>query len=601
MNTTKPIDWYLNEDATKQNQLENFKLKIRKVAVIRLILFLGIIVAITLMLNNALELGASMFPICMIAFLFAVKSSLNLKQEAIKCETAITIIKEEIKAIQGNPINSDTGIDLLQLKHPFAHDLDIFGRKSLWHYLNRTLSPDGRIKLAEVVLNPESELREINIRQEITQELKNHPDFLLQFRVEGICAEKFPLPNAKIENWLYEDLSFLNQAIIKWGRWIFPSITLLIIIGYSISLVPAWALSISIAVNLLVLSRTIKTINTIHNRHSGMSQAIAHHYALTNYCRTQQFNHPLLVVAINSAQESYQAVGQLHRLLNRFDVRLNGFMGILLNTFLLYDYHCLFEIEKWKKTQHLTILKSLHAISTMEYWISLGNFAFQRPDFNFAEITESGEMQADNLYHPLLNSVKHVSNNLSLGKKEQLTLLTGANMTGKSTWLRAIGLNAVIAYIGLPIAATKATFPHMKIYTSMRITDDLDEGISYFKAEISRLQNLLSSIRQSNTKWLVLLDEPLRGTNSGDKQAGTIGLIKNLIKLPTLGVLATHDAALSVLENEYPNLISNYHFDSTVSGYELTFDYTLKSGCSTSNNATILMKLNGILEDDNNL
>lgn len=600
MNSILPIDWYQKEDASKQNQLDSLRINIRKVAVIRLFLFLGIIGSITLMLNDSFDLGVILFPTCLISFLFAVKRSLSLKQEASKCETARAIIKEEIKAILGNPINTDTGLDLLQLKHPFAHDLDIFGRKSLWHYLNRTLSPDGRKKLADSILNPESGLKEIKTRQEITLEIKKHPEFLLHFRVEGICAEKSPLPNSKIENWINEELPFLNQVIIRWGRWLFPSITLMIILGYSFSLIPAWALSISIAVNLLVLSRTIKTINTIHNRHSGMSQAIAHHYALINYCRKQNFAHSYLVEAIKSAQESYQAVGQLHRLLNRFDIRLNGFMGILLNTFFLFDYHCLYEIEKWKRTHQTTIFRSLQAMSTMEYWISLGNFAYQRPEFTVPELSESGEMHADELYHPLLNTVKPVANTLSLGKKEQLILLTGANMTGKSTWLRAIGLNAVIAYVGLPIAAKKANFPLMKIYTSMRITDDLDEGISYFKAEISRLQNLLTSIRNDSSNWLVLLDEPLRGTNSGDKQAGTIGLIKNLIKLPTLGVLATHDAALSVLENEFPNKISNYHFDSTVSGYELTFDYTLKSGCSTSNNATILMKLNGILQDDTN-
>jgi DNA mismatch repair ATPase MutS len=233
----------------------------------------------------------------------------------------------------------------------------------------------------------------------------------------------------------------------------------------------------------------------------------------------------------------------------------------------------------------------------MEQYVSLANFSYQHPSFIYPEINNDEKMQAIGLFHPLIHG-NIIANTLELGQQEQVILLTGANMTGKSTWLRAIGLNAVLAYSGLPIAAKSACLPLMHIYTSMRITDDLEEGISYFKAEITRLQTLLTSIRLENSKWLVLLDEPLRGTNSGDKQAGTIGLIKNLLNLPAIGILATHDAALSVLEIQYPGKISNYHFDSSISGNELTFDYTLKSGCSTSNNATTLMRLNGILLDE---
>ena len=595
---SKPKDWYKQELQITQETVSAQRNQLRRISTVRLLLFISILFAVYVLFQNRITEGTLLLLICVSAFLFAIKKSLALKRLLLQSKITLQLIQLELDSCDGAPSGKDTGNDLLDLKHPYAHDLDLFGKKSLWHYLNRTLTPDGRAGLAHQLLSPEISIEIIQEKQEIIRELTHNPKRLVQFRVQGLSEEENPSPAAQTQEWLDETYTFLQDPLVRFGRWIFPAITLISLLGYLLNFLPVWLLSLSIGINLLILGRTIQKINAVHNRHSEIGKSIAHHLALIRYWADQKLEQKSLQQSHAAAVNSLKAVHELHTLLNRFDIRLNGLMGILLNTFLLFDYHCLFAIESWKLKHRSTLLTSMREMALLEQWISMGNFAFQRPGFHFPEITTQGEMMAEGLFHPLLNAENAIANTLSLGKNDQLILLTGANMTGKSTWLRAIGLNAVLAYAGLPIAAATGKIPLMRIYTSMRITDDLEEGISYFKAEISRLHDLLSSIRKQDSHWLVLLDEPLRGTNSGDKQAGTIGIIRNLLKLPAIGILATHDASLRTLEDTYPGKVSNFHFDSGIRGNELHFDYTLRSGCSTSNNATLLMRLNGILVDD---
>jgi hypothetical protein len=592
-----PQQWYNQERSKIDADIILIRRKIKVISTIRLALFTAILLAILFLYQHNYLFGSILFALSLTAFLFALKRSLEQKKKLHQSETALKIIQLECNALMGKPSGQDIGADLLDLKHPFAHDLDLFGKHSLWHYINRTLTFDGRMLLADALLNPQLNKEELIQKQAIVSELKNQPETLLHFRVHGLSEQENPAPASQIENWLNEEISLSQKPLIRYGRWIFSAIALISILGFAFNFLPGWCLSTALTLNFIMLGTTIKQINFIHQKHSGIVKTIAHHEALLAYVSQLKFEHLSLSEIQNDAQHSLQAIKNLHRALNRFDVRLNGFMGIVMNIVFMFDYHCLVEIETWKNNNRNALQKSLKNMATMEYSISLANFAFQRPNFNFPQFTSQDSMQAEGLFHPLLHAEKAVSNTLSLGENEKMVLLTGANMTGKSTWLRAIGLNATLAYLGLPIAAKSAQFPLLRIYTSMRITDDLEEGISYFKAEISRLQALLTSIRNSEATWLFLIDEPLRGTNAGDKQAGTIGIIKNLITLNAVGILASHDAALSNLETENPGKIKNYHFDSEIIGNELSFDYTLKSGCSTSNNATLLMKLNGILLD----
>jgi hypothetical protein len=202
-----------------------------------------------------------------------------------------------------------------------------------------------------------------------------------------LSEQENPAPASQIENWLLEEISLSHKPLIRYGRWIFSAIALISILGFSLNLLPGWCLSTALALNFIILGTTIKQINFIHQKHSGIVKTIAHHEALLAYVSQLKFEHSNLSEIQNYAQHSLQAIRDLHRALNRFDVRLNGFMGIVMNIVFMFDYHCLVEIESWKNNNRNALQKSLKNMANMEYAISLANFAFQRPNFNFPQFT----------------------------------------------------------------------------------------------------------------------------------------------------------------------------------------------------------------------
>jgi len=233
----------------------------------------------------------------------------------------------------------------------------------------------------------------------------------------------------------------------------------------------------------------------------------------------------------------------------------------------------------------------------VDVYVSCAVYAFNHPENIYPDINTSDlVIRAKDLKHPLLLPATAVGNDVSLGNAEQFYLLTGANMTGKSTFIRTIGVSNVLSHIGLPLPAKELSVPLLDLYTSMRITDSVQDDISYFRAELNRIKTIMDRVKASATPYMVLLDEPLRGTNSTDKQQGTRAIVENLLSYHAIGIVATHDTGLCDMETDYSGRVSNYHFESQVGETALTFDFKLKPGASTSNNATILMRQMGIVK-----
>jgi DNA mismatch repair ATPase MutS len=236
----------------------------------------------------------------------------------------------------------------------------------------------------------------------------------------------------------------------------------------------------------------------------------------------------------------------------------------------------------------------MDAVEQLDVLVSLATYAFNNPENVYAELSEEHQfVELRDVKHPLINA-QVVGNGFRIGKPERFYLLTGANMTGKSTYIRTIGVSVLLSYVGLPIKASKAVVPVLHLYTSMRITDSLQDDRSYFKAELNRMQHIMQQAATGQPA-LILIDEPLKGTNSLDKRNGTIAIIRRLLERNTVGIIATHDTQLCDMEVLHAPLLVNRHFDSEVVDGELVFDYTLKNGCSQSNNATILMEKMGII------
>ncbi len=278
-------------------------------------------------------------------------------------------------------------------------------------------------------------------------------------------------------------------------------------------------------------------------------------------------------------------------LLEWFELR-NSSIHFLVNNILFWDLNLAFKIEKWRNQVSDNVEDWFSVIGQFEALSSLATLKFNNPDWSMPKFNEDVTLNAENMGHPLINKKERVINNLSI-KKGNIIIITGPNMAGKSTFLRSIGVNIVLAQTGSPVCSSKFVLSPVDIYTSMKISDSLDKKMSLFYAELSRLKKIIDSLK--NKKTFFLIDEMLKGTNVIDRQKGSLALMRQLIENNVNGILATHDLKLSELEDEYEEeKITNYHFDSFINGENLEFDYKLKNGVCKSFNAHILMKNMGI-------
>ena len=288
-----------------------------------------------------------------------------------------------------------------------------------------------------------------------------------------------------------------------------------------------------------------------------------------------------------------KAIQQLNKILARFDYRFNPLVFIPLNIFLLWDLQQVLQLEKWKERNNEEVRHWFESLETYEALCSIGTLSFNHPLWCFPELNDlKPEFSAKELGHPLIEPTKSVVNDFSTAGRGQINIITGSNMAGKSTFLRAVGINMVLGSMGAPVNASAMKFSPLAVMSSMRIKDNLEESTSTFYAELKKLKTIIDAVKK-NKPVFILLDEILRGTNSHDRHTGSKALIRQLLADQAIGLVATHDLELASLSEEYPG-VHNYHFDVQVKAEELYFDYKLKPGICTSLNASILMRKIGI-------
>jgi DNA mismatch repair ATPase MutS len=296
-----------------------------------------------------------------------------------------------------------------------------------------------------------------------------------------------------------------------------------------------------------------------------------------------------------NAAEADKKITGLASLMSAFDARLNFMTNMVVNGLLLYDLQCVYRLERWKMENAGHLEGWIDTTRETEALGSLGTFSFNHPEFVFAHINLSLELSAKEMGHPLLRPEERITNNLHMDREQSVMIITGANMAGKSTFLRTLGVNVVLALAGAPVCAERFDCPWLQMRSGMRTADSLKDHQSYFYAELDRLKSIMDELA-TGKPLLILLDEILKGTNSTDKQAGSIALVRQLIGQQCLVLIATHDLALGDLEKEYPGRIHNYCFEANIENDQLSFDYKLNRGLAQKMNATFLMKKMGIIK-----
>ncbi|MBL4753350.1 MAG: hypothetical protein JKY52_07130 [Flavobacteriales bacterium] len=542
-------------------------------------------------------LGILIFIASASLFYNLVKQHSRLDFTKLQLSMLIKINEEEINRLAGNNSEYNTGEEYIDMDHPYAADLDLFGKGSLFQYINRTSGNSGRECLAKWLLETAEE-KEILLRQDAVTELKNKIDWRQDFQAIGRLTKEKEHDLDLLVDWLNDPAYFSNIKIYEIILTILPfaTITLLFL---SIFLIPITIPGILILVQIWIIRENRKKIKPYYLKTQGKYEVLLKYEGLIESIEGERFTSEKLMLLRNHITESRsnktasENINSLAKIVNAFDWRLNMIYP-LINAVFMWDIQCILRLEKWKSTfkdEMRTWFTSIHEIDALS---SLGTFYFNNPEFTMPKITSSKfVVKAGNLGHPLINESSRICNDLDMDGTGKFILITGSNMAGKSTFIRSVGLGLVLATTGAPICADHFEFYPMKIYTSMRVKDSLDDGESSFYAELKRLKLILDNLNKKE-KVMVLLDEILRGTNSEDKHTGSKAFIKQLTKYHCMGLIATHDLELGGLADQFPEKIKNCCFEVLIKGEKFTYDYKLKEGVCQTLNATVLMKHMGI-------
>ncbi len=532
-------------------------------------------------------------------FVVAVAIHENIIKERKFHEAIKEINENEIKAIQGEFLDFDTGEEFVSTDHAYSSDLDIFGHRSVFHSLNRTSTSIGR-KFLSSWLNtfPENaSTNEIVQKQEAVQELADKLDLRQNIQAHGRFIEDSMKRMESFQDLFDEPAVVLGKKPLIGFIHLFPFVTIGGVVSVFFHM--PWPVPVALVLIQGIVNRfTAKARKRIYDLTSRNAKILTAYAKITAELEKENFASSKLKdyrskLFLEDKPASFH-IKRLSTLLGYFDMRLSREFHLLFNNVLFWDLHCVYRIEKWKRKTGPVIHKWFDVIGYFEALSSFANTLFNNKDWSMPEVCgPEFRLEARSIGHPLIPNAENVHNDVILQNKGNVLIVTGPNMSGKTTFLKTLGVNIVLAMAGGPVCAQRLVLSPLKLYTSMKVSDSLDKKLSLFYAELQRLKMIMDAILGKEPVFF-LIDEMLKGTNESDRHKGAIALIKQLVDNAADGVLATHDLELTKLEQDFAESISNYHFDGYIEKDKLLFDYKLKTGICQSSNALELMKKVGI-------
>lgn len=563
-------------------------------SLIRLVLFFGI-GALFFLLWSLVSPAAAFLSlvVCLFAFAKFVFWHQRIQKEQHHYEHLTTINEQEISFLNGDYSMFGDGSEFVDPQHPYTVDLDIFGAYSFFQYTNRTSTAIGKRCLANYLQIGEQE-EEILARQAAILELKEKLDWRQDFQAKGMATDDSYAHILALQEWLSQPPVILgNKMYTSALYWVPP----LAVIGVVLSFLFPWQIIIPfLAPAGYFLKKTVEAINKITHQTGSAEKIIAYYGELIEHIEEAIFESPKLKILqqqlVKNGSSASSQTKRLSYLIAQLNLRNNMF-AIFLNILTIWDLQWTYRLEKWKEAHQTLLLNWFNALEEIEALISLSTSTYNNPEWNMPKISNENIIIGTAVGHPLIESNKRITNDFSIPTKGHIKLVTGSNMAGKSTLLRTVSLNIVLANCGAAVCAQSFQTPLLQVYTSMRTQDALHESTSSFYAELKRLKIIIEAVEAQENIFFVM-DEILKGTNSNDRHTGSKALIKQLIKSKGSGIIATHDLELGALEASYGGAIENWCMEVEVNEGELVFDYKLKKGVSQSFNATQLMKNMGI-------
>lgn len=586
-----PAKFYNNQLEKYSKQLKRVKKSLGLISLLRLVVFVALIFGVYYFFENS-QIASLIAIIGTCLFVFLVSVYTNLKYKRNKLQELVKINSNELKALKGDFSSFKTGNRFVDPSHDFSNDIDLFGEGSFFQYVNRTATKYGKEKFAKILIA--NNINDINKKQEAIQELRDKVEWRQNFSATASLV-KTETSESTILKWLKEYTSFLPASMGKLPL-IFSIASLIIIAVTGLNYLHPFFLVIWFFLGLGITGTYLKKINTLSLNTSKTQETFQQYYKLFYAIEKMTFKSELLKeqrqYIIDDTKKVSKIIQKFSKALDALDQRNNIFVAFFGNAFFLWDIMQSFRIEKWIEMHQNEVEDWFKVVAFFDAYNSLGNFAFNHPDYIFPELVDNDFIiKSENLGHPLVKKENLVANDFVINK-EGVFIITGANMAGKSTFLRTVSLYIVMANNGLPICASSGSYTPVKLITSMRTSDSLSKDESYFFSELKRLKFIVDKIKEDN--YFIILDEILKGTNSKDKAEGSKKFVQKISKSKSTGMIATHDLSLCEVAKKNDK-VENYYFDAYIKNDELSFDYKLKKGICKNMNASFLLKRMGIV------
>lgn len=593
-----PKNHYTERLSLTKGQLQQVKKQIFRISMLRLTLFIAGVAGIYFFFSQTpLLIVCICLTFLPLFILVKIHNRFFIRKEWL--ETQARIIQEELQALSGDYSSFEDGKEYVNPEHPYSFDLDIFGRRSLFQSINRTCTFFGKDRLAKWLQNHLHEKTSIEKRQEMVREISEHTLFREQFRVAGLVHHGQSSDAEKIQAWSQSPAQYLHAGWVKAFIWGVPVINSLLLITSLIGWTSFSCLGLSFGIFLVLSFGIIKRATYIQETYGKQLKSLNGYARLIALAKAEDWKSAGMLELMErfnlNGQSPVQALQQLSKELDRLDLRNNQFLYVLLEGSIFFQLQEIVRIERWKVRYGQHISEWLETVGELDALCSLGTFAYNHPQYTYPELTEKPfYFLATQMGHPLMPVSQCVKNDATIPSRPFFLIITGANMAGKSTYLRTIGVNYLLACVGAPVCCERLKLHPNQLITSLRTSDSLSDNESYFFAELKRLKHIIDLLNQGQ-QLFIILDEILKGTNSMDKQKGSFDLIRQFMQLKANGIIATHDLLLGSLIKQFPEEIRNYCFEADIKDNELTFSYKLREGVAQNMNACFLMKKMGII------
>lgn len=593
-----PKNHYTERLSLTKGQLQQVKKQIFRISMLRLTLFIAGVAGIYFFFSQTpLLIVCICLTFLPLFILVKIHNRFFIRKEWL--ETQARIIQEELQALSGDYSSFEDGKEYVNPEHPYSFDLDIFGRRSLFQSINRTCTFFGKDRLAKWLQNHLHEKTSIEKRQEMVREISEHTLFREQFRVAGLVHHGQSSDAEKIQAWSQSPAQYLHAGWVKAFIWGVPVINSLLLITSLIGWTSFSCLGLSFGIFLILSFGIIKRATYIQETYGKQLKSLNGYARLIALAKAEDWKSAGMLELMErfnlNGQSPVQALQQLSKELDRLDLRNNQFLYVLLEGSIFFQLQEIVRIERWKVRYGQHISEWLETVGELDALCSLGTFAYNHPQYTYPELTEKPfYFLATQMGHPLMPVSQCVKNDATIPSRPFFLIITGANMAGKSTYLRTIGVNYLLACVGAPVCCERLKLHPNQLITSLRTSDSLSDNESYFFAELKRLKRIIDLLNQGQ-QLFIILDEILKGTNSMDKQKGSFDLIRQFMQLKANGIIATHDLLLGSLIKQFPEEIRNYCFEADIKDNELTFSYKLREGVAQNMNACFLMKKMGII------